>query len=84
MQLHHPSLAGGANSLSLWEEQARILKRYPLTVREAKGVERDPQWRPLRPEEIVAAHVPQTGREYFDAFGDDPPSYYWLPKEEKV
>ena len=81
VQLRHPTLAGGANSRSLWEEQERILKRYPTTLREAKGVERDPSWRPLKPEETITPDIPQTGREYFDAIGDQPPLYYWLKED---
>jgi len=83
VQLQHPSLAIGANRHSLWQEQELILQRYPTTVREAKGYERDPKWRPLKPEELVTAGVPQTGREYFDAMGDDPPAYYWLKEKEE-
>jgi hypothetical protein len=83
VQLRYPSMTGGANRPSLWQEQQRILERYPLTVREANEIERDPHWRPLKPNEIDKKGLPQTGREYFDAFGAGPPSYYWLQDSQE-
>jgi len=84
VQLRYPILTGGANRYSLWQEQQRLLKRYPLTVRETKGIERDPRWRPLKPEEIDTQGIPQTGREYFDSLGAEPPSYYWLKEQAEA
>jgi hypothetical protein len=78
IQLRHPGMTIGANGDSLWQEQRRILLEHPVGVQEASGYLRDPQWRPLRPRECVTEGVPQTGREYFDAFVVEPPTYYWL------
>ena len=78
VQLHHPGMAGGANRYSLWQGQQSLLTQYPVSVEEAKGYLRDPSWRPLTPDELVTEAVPQTGREYFDALGTEPPSYYWI------
>jgi len=83
VQLRFPGMTIGANRSSLWQEQQRMLEHYPLTVREAKGMVRDPHWRPLKPEEIDKTGTPQTGRAYFDAMGAEPPSYYWLHDAQK-
>jgi len=78
VQLRHPGLTGGANGRSLWQEQQRILKRFPPAVQEVEEHLRDPSWRPLEPEEAVTENVPQTGRGYFDTLGGEPPQYYWM------
>lgn len=77
VQLRYPAMAGGANGYSLWQEQQRILRHYPVAITEAIGYLRDPQWRPLTPSECVDETAPKTGREYFDALGAEPATYYW-------
>ena|SRR5579871_5431367 len=82
VQLRHPNMPGGANHYSLWQGQQRILQHYSVSVGEAKGYLRDPEWRPLKPDELITESVPQTGRAYFDALGAEPPSYYWLQENQ--
>jgi len=84
VQLRYPGMTGGANRSSLWQEQQRILQHYPLTVRATQGIERDPHWRPLKPDELDTPGIPQNGQEYFDAFGAEPPPYYWLKEESET
>jgi len=44
VQLQYPTLKGGANKGSLYEEQAKILKKIPETITDFKGVQRDDEW----------------------------------------
>jgi hypothetical protein len=84
VQLAHPAMRGGANGESLAESQIAILRDLPLEVREHKGVLRDPQWRPLRSEELeVAPDAPRDGISYFHAACSEEPIYYWLRDENK-
>jgi cysteine-rich CPCC protein len=79
VQLMYPALAGGANKVSLYESQLKILRAVPLQVTIHMGYRRDPTWRPLRADEAVPPpEQPKTGREYFDAIPYDRPKYYWL------
>ena len=82
VQLAHPAMRGGANGISLAESQIDSLKDLPIEVREHKGVLRDPQWRPLRSEELGVAHdAPRDGLSYFHAACGEEPTYYWLRDE---
>jgi hypothetical protein len=81
VQLTYPGMQGGANRESLAEKQATWLERYPVEVREAKGIERDPAWRPLSPEEVrPQPGEPESGLDYFKAAASDTPEYYWRPR----
>ncbi|HSA96047.1 MAG TPA: CPCC family cysteine-rich protein [Acidobacteriota bacterium] len=65
VQLADPTYSGGANDLSLATSQKEILKSLPVEIVEHNGFRRDPQWRPLRDEDL---------RER----SDGEPDYYWL------
>lgn len=78
VQLRFPAMHGGANGDSLLEWQVRILETVPVSITLRDGFLSDPEWRPLRPEECQdRENTPQSGREYFDAIGQAPASYYW-------
>ena len=84
VQLTYPGMRGGANGASLAEEQALELTLHPLEIREAGGFARDPEWRPLRAEEIVSPPgEPRSGQDYFRAAIADSPEYYWRVKGTK-
>lgn len=78
VQLAHPAMRGGANGESLYEAQQRALNDFPMHVQLSDGYRRDPRWRPLRPEDLVAASTPQTGKDYFFSAVLETPEYYWL------
>jgi hypothetical protein len=50
-QLVHPDLTYGANAGS----SLRLAQARAALVRERAGLERDPDWRPLRPDEVPVA-----------------------------
>ncbi|MCH7725978.1 MAG: hydrolase [Planctomycetes bacterium] len=78
VQLRFPLLAGGANAQSLCEWQKRMLKQIPADMTEHNGFHRCPDWRPLTEEDCRAIEgTPTSGRQYFDALGDEQVSYYW-------
>lgn len=77
VQLHHPALAGGANTTSLWEHQRKVLARLPIGVMTSDGTERDPSWRPLLPDELETPEPPKTGVAYLALAGHAAPPYYW-------
>lgn len=82
VQLRYPGTTTGANALGLAGHQKRALENAaPLGVTTAGEFVRDPQWRPLRPEEETALfQTGEPGKTYFDELGaDEPPPYYWLP-----
>jgi len=81
-QLRHPSMAGGANKLSLFAHQLETLSKVPIGVTSFRGFERASTWRPLLPNEVQSASVPNDGLSYFEAAADEALSYYWL-KEAK-
>jgi hypothetical protein len=80
VQLRHPALKGGANHESLIDAQRQALARYPSSLQVAKGVRRDPVWRPLTDAESTAAiqslgpggRLPAIGQASNDSL------YYWL------
>lgn len=78
VQLAHPYMGGGANSLSLVQHQLQALSSYPLALTTAGGCPRDPKWRPLRPGEMQADGAPRDGLSYFHAAAEEEPPYYWL------
>ena len=68
VQQRWPSYRGGANSESLCEAQAAILRQIRPEVDVIRGTRRHRAWRPLRAEECV------------DSRGDpdrEPYVYYW-------
>lgn len=68
VQLRSPGYAGGANSESLCEYQARIaLVKSPPVIQVYQGFRRDPAWRPLRSSECFT-EVPSGSIEL---------PYYW-------
>ena len=84
VQLAHPAMRGGANRESLVESQISILKELPVEIRKRDGVLRDPQWRPLREEEVkFRPDAPKDGTSYFHAACSEEPAYYWLHDEKK-
>jgi cysteine-rich CPCC protein len=78
VQLRFPYLQGGANKESLYEHQQAWIEKIPLAVQERDGFRRDVTWRPLREGECsTPSDAPRTGMEYFEAAGEDAPTYYW-------
>lgn len=69
VQLGDPMYAGGANEDSLATSQGKILKSLPAEIVEHDGFRRDPQWRPLREEDLRKR-------------SDEEPDYYWLGDED--
>jgi len=69
VQLADPTYKGGANQDSLAASQAEILKALPIEIREHNGIRRDPQWRPLRDEDLHPAI--------------EGPDEYWLRNSDK-
>ena len=81
VQLRYPSLAGGANSESLFDAQQRVIQNYPVGIHEERGFIRDPTWRPLNREEASSPSAPATGQSYFEAAAGESPDYYWQDSE---
>ena len=77
VQLRHPAMSGGANKLSLSAHQQAALLKVPAHAQMAKGYRRAPGWRPLLPEEVSSANVPNSGASYFQAAAEESPGYYW-------
>ena len=69
VQLVDPTFNGGANWDSLATSQSKILKSISLEVVEHNGFRRDPQWRPLRDEDLRKRSAEE-------------PDYYWLRDED--
>ncbi len=69
VQLANPTSGGEANQRSLHEVQIAALERYPLHIRELKGVTRSDRWRPLSQKERAAdrATAPLCDRSSGDA-----------------
>ena len=82
VQLIYPGLRGGANQESLAEKQATWVKRYPVGVREANSLTRDPEWRPLTADETRSRPgEPKSGPDYFEAAKAEAPAYYWRARK---
>lgn len=63
LQLAHPTVAGGANHLSLAQAQTAALPKLPEHIELAHGYRRGRNWRPLLPQEIGIAQLEtHTGR----------------------
>jgi hypothetical protein len=78
IQLEYPTLKGGANKGSLYEEQVEILKMIPETITDFNGIQRDDEWRALHSDECTAPSKPhKTGMDYFNLIGDEQFKYYW-------
>jgi hypothetical protein len=80
VQLAFPDLRGGANKGSLKDYQDRILKEIPIEVKQYKGFQRDPEWRPLYDDEIQSEQNIQSGSDYFHAAVETVAKYYWKTK----
>ena len=78
VQLAYPAMRGGANGESLLESQLAALQKYPLEIKSFRGIERAPQWRPLRESDLETCREPTNGLSYFHAAGSVRPTYYWL------
>ena len=73
------SPAGAAMAPLRWTIRLLPLRvASPVHVQLSDGYRRDPRWRPLRPEELVAASTPRTGKDYFFSAVLETPEYYWL------
>lgn len=57
VQLANPCSKGGANGHSLAEAQEKLLKKYPLDVRNIDGINRSTRLRPLNESEINEANL---------------------------
>lgn len=47
VQYRFPELTGGANKESLMEAQAKVLRKFPVSIMEHEGVPRAIGWRPV-------------------------------------
>jgi hypothetical protein len=47
VQADDPSYQGGANGICLTDHQQSVLQRFPITIQEHAGFQRDPNWRPV-------------------------------------
>ena len=69
VQLWMPTSPVGANKASLIAYQQEWTLRIPLDVQEYQGYLRDPNWRPLKPEEVVepkfGAKLPEGTKLYY-------------------
>lgn len=77
VQLANPTSGGGANKSPLSESQENALAGYPLEVKEVKGFERDPLWRPLNDQEILEADQKIAGKLWHSKAISDPNDVYW-------
>ncbi|MGB1285631.1 MAG: CPCC family cysteine-rich protein [Aggregatilineales bacterium] len=84
-QLKFPMNRFGPNKKSLyeWQHEEALLK-VPLEVKTYQGFERDPQWRPLRIDELsILDDAPESSMEYVMSLGNSPVGYYWLVDENE-
>ncbi|MEP7338804.1 MAG: CPCC family cysteine-rich protein [Acidobacteriota bacterium] len=78
IQLKHPAMSGGANSISLLEHQRKLLNVLPATLREFDGYKRAPDWRALIERDCAdSLEPPNSGLDYFKAAAEPSPGYYW-------
>jgi rubredoxin len=81
VQLSYPTMGGGANKESLKECQEAILEKIPIEKKEFNGFIRDPEWRPLKPEDIKTPDKKlYTNIDYFEDSVERLPKYYWQKK----
>ena len=84
-QLRFANMPWGPNRYSLWDAQQNYLttgcsdpelvEQGRIRAGSADGVPRDPQWRPLRPDDIEEG---EPGVEYGMTYPSDPEQlYYW-------
>ena len=80
VQLRFPFSGVGPNA-ALAEEQKATMEWLSTEVKERDGYRRDPQWRPVRTEDVTESDAaPQDGLAYFHAWGDEETGespYYW-------
>lgn len=77
-QLRNPIATEPSNAKSLYEHQQDILQEYPMTVEVVGEFLRDPDWRPIREDELPAPEdVPDEGLDYFYVRQGDDATYYW-------
>jgi hypothetical protein len=65
--------------MSLIESQQEALAKFPPSMNEYKGYQRDNRWRPLSEKDMESENVaPSDGKEYFLEACKANPTYYWL------
>jgi hypothetical protein len=78
VQLKYPALPMGANKGGLYFWQKENLIQIPPGILEYHGYFRDPDWRPLREEDLkIDPTQPVNGLDYFYSAAEDAPPYYW-------
>jgi hypothetical protein len=65
VQLANPASAGGANTRSLADAQARALAKYPASIELADGRRRSPSWRPLSSAELEVANARRAAKNWY-------------------
>jgi len=71
-------MKGGANQESLVDYQQQVLQLIPLSRTQHNGYSRHPAWRPWEPDDGQKEQpAPSTGKEYFEALGEEILPYYW-------
>lgn len=80
VQLANPTSAGGANSESLAEAQARAMEQFPSHVEIAKGYRRSERWRALNPSEMEAANLRKEVKHWHSMAVLNETEAYWFAR----
>ena len=78
VQLANPCSGGGANSESLHESQVKALEKWPLEVKEFKGIRRSANWRPLNEAEIQQYEIQAKEKHWANKGVIYEPEVYWV------
>lgn len=77
VQLKHPMMTGGANSLSLFEYQRKLLNTLPETLLEFDTYKQAPDWRILTEGDCASLEPLDSEYDYLKAATELSPAYYW-------
>jgi hypothetical protein len=77
VQLLFPRNVGGANKVSLLDQQLKNMTKKFFEADESDGYIKNPKWRPLEEFDIKDEIGPQSGQEYYKAAIAEEVPYYW-------
>lgn len=77
VQLANPTSAGGANSRSLAEAQAKAIEKYPFNISITQGFRRSNRWRPLSAADIAAAEAQRANSQWHSSAVQTEAEAYW-------
>lgn len=81
--LWSPESTDGVNRKSLVQWQRNVLIRFPIDIREYRRLQRDPDWRPISKEDLLAApRKLQEREEKLEQHRKSYPPQYWLWKQD--